>query len=1033
MSESASKAVFLSYASQDAAVAERICDALRSTGVEVWFDRDELVGGDAWDQKIRRQIKECALFMPVISANTNARAEGYFRLEWKLAVDRSHLMADDAPFLFPIVIDDTAEPTARVPDRFRDVQWTRLDVKDTPESLAGRVQRLLSGDTEPARPRAAPASVARDASPASPARGWVRNLSVVGGLLIGLVYALRSPVGQMFGPERKSAPAAAAPAVSEGIKLAQQARGLYDKVGFGRDDLVLADDLAKRATDLEPAAAFAWGVRAHVQAAFLFRGFAVGDEFVHRARDAQSFANRALALQADEAEALLAQGRVATYQRAYGQAEEIFGRALAAHPTDNRIRRALGTMLRYQPKRLPEALSVLQEAVRRDPKDALTHYDLAMGWRDAWNFRNSWAECDAALALQQFGSPLTQQASLALVWKGDVPMMRTLLDRLPPSERSQDRFVYFAMLCGVLERNPDNTAAAALLTPRDYLEDSAFEGPKAWFVALAYQRAGKDNLARAQWQAAEAFLRERIRLDPRSQNYRMHLALTLAWLGRGKEAAEEVTPIEAAWKEQLTPFRAARLARHFAALGDAPQAMAYLRQAVNRQVQYTDQEMRLDPFLDRVRDTPEFAALLTALPPQPAPVEPAPYLGKAAAAAPREVDRMIADVYATLQRVNYTRENLAIAEETTRKATELAPESARTWAARARVHAAYLQRLWDSSAKRRQETQAAADRALALDPDNADAMIAQSQVTGRTQAQALLRRAIELRPADAIPRRLLASSLSGQGRGQEALEMRRETVRLFPQDALAHYDLALQHMGTNTPDLALASFDAALAIEPFASALINKAQVLIADRGDLAAARRALDLIAPADRAEDRAVGASMWLALLAGDEPRFNAAAAMSTRTYLEDSFFEGPKAWLMAHGLRRSGKDTLARLQWEEAEAVVRARLQAQPGDLLTKLQHAVTLAWLERADLLAALTATVDGAARESNAWQVRQAAARFHAGRGDAAQAVVYLRQVVNLRNHLADRTLPLDPWWDKLRGKPEFEALLAEAKARVEKK
>ena len=79
------RAVFLRYASQDAKAVSRIAEALRGAGVEVWFDLNELRGGDAWDQKIRRQIKECALFVPVISANTQARAEGYFRLEWKLA------------------------------------------------------------------------------------------------------------------------------------------------------------------------------------------------------------------------------------------------------------------------------------------------------------------------------------------------------------------------------------------------------------------------------------------------------------------------------------------------------------------------------------------------------------------------------------------------------------------------------------------------------------------------------------------------------------------------------------------------------------------------------------------------------------------------------------------------------------------------------------------------------------------------------------------------------------------------------------
>ena len=36
------RAVFLSYASQDAEAARKICDALRAAGVEVWFDRSEL-------------------------------------------------------------------------------------------------------------------------------------------------------------------------------------------------------------------------------------------------------------------------------------------------------------------------------------------------------------------------------------------------------------------------------------------------------------------------------------------------------------------------------------------------------------------------------------------------------------------------------------------------------------------------------------------------------------------------------------------------------------------------------------------------------------------------------------------------------------------------------------------------------------------------------------------------------------------------------------------------------------------------------
>src|ERR1043166_4073331 len=102
MSAAENNAVFLSYASQDADAARRTADVLRAVGVEVWFDQSELVGGDAWDAKIRKQIAECALFVPVISASTQARLEGYFRLEWKLAAQRTHTMADEKVFLLPV-------------------------------------------------------------------------------------------------------------------------------------------------------------------------------------------------------------------------------------------------------------------------------------------------------------------------------------------------------------------------------------------------------------------------------------------------------------------------------------------------------------------------------------------------------------------------------------------------------------------------------------------------------------------------------------------------------------------------------------------------------------------------------------------------------------------------------------------------------------------------------------------------------------------------------------------------------------------
>ena len=163
------QAIFLSYASQDADAARRICDALRAAGLEVWFDQSELRGGDAWDASIKKQIKECALFVPMISATTNSRSEGYFRLEWKLAVDRSHLMAPDQPFLLPVVIDDTPDAAARVADEFRAVQWTRLPGGETPEKFCARVKALLGGESSGGRGLAA---VPLRFAQTFPPKGW---------------------------------------------------------------------------------------------------------------------------------------------------------------------------------------------------------------------------------------------------------------------------------------------------------------------------------------------------------------------------------------------------------------------------------------------------------------------------------------------------------------------------------------------------------------------------------------------------------------------------------------------------------------------------------------------------------------------------------------------------------------------------------------------------------------------------------------------------------------------------------------------
>jgi TolB-like protein/Flp pilus assembly protein TadD len=164
------KAVFLSYASQDAEAAQKICEALRAAGIEVWFDQSELRGGDIWDASIRQQIKNCYLFVPMISANTQSREEGYFRREWNLAVARTLDMAGGRPFLLPVVIDGTSDLQALVPEKFREVQWTRLPQSASTDAFVEHVRRLLSGELSREPSGTAPVAARVSAGTTTPKR-----------------------------------------------------------------------------------------------------------------------------------------------------------------------------------------------------------------------------------------------------------------------------------------------------------------------------------------------------------------------------------------------------------------------------------------------------------------------------------------------------------------------------------------------------------------------------------------------------------------------------------------------------------------------------------------------------------------------------------------------------------------------------------------------------------------------------------------------------------------------------------------------
>ena len=178
--------MFLSYASQDAEAAQKICEALRAVGIKVFLDQSELRGGDAWDQRIRHEIHDCALFIPLVSQHTQERLEGYFRHEWNLAIERTHHMAQQKPFLVPVVVDGTRDQEAFVPDAFKAVQWTRLPRGETPLAFVERIKRLLSPELSPLNAESDATAAIR--KPLHAARRFIPLLLLLAGVVAALAY-----------------------------------------------------------------------------------------------------------------------------------------------------------------------------------------------------------------------------------------------------------------------------------------------------------------------------------------------------------------------------------------------------------------------------------------------------------------------------------------------------------------------------------------------------------------------------------------------------------------------------------------------------------------------------------------------------------------------------------------------------------------------------------------------------------------------------------------------------------------------------
>jgi len=608
------KAIFLSYASQDAEIALRIADALRAAGFEVWFDQTELRGGDAWDVLIRKRIKDCMLFVPVISKNTESRREGYFRLEWKLAVDRSHLITDDQAFIMPVVIDDTSEAQARVPDRFRERQWSRLSGDAAFAAFAQRVAQAFPqlGDggarrASPDQPKAASTLKAIAVLPLANMSADPENEYFSDGMTEEIINAL-SKVPGVHVASRSSCFAFKG-------KKDLNVRQIGEKLGV---TTLLEGSVRKVGNRIRIAAQLVnvdngyqlWSETYDRQLEDIF---ALQDEISRSIVDALKLklvgAGAAVVAPTNSLDAYTTYLKGRFHFNKFTEiglrkANDLFQNALLQDPGFARAYAGIADVWCdladdwvAPDDAYPRAKSAAERALQRDPElaDAMISIGKVLSWHE-WKFAEAVRYVERAVTL----SPNNAEAHWVLGTA--LPLVGRLQDGIAAMRRALEldplRVEYFGW------------AARMILYARDY-KGAIAQGMETFEIDEAYGRGfvfvGSAYLAMGDAEQALDWFQRGQSLDKAVRSYDAMIVRALAALGRREEAEEILTRLESESRQHYV--RAEYLAMGHAALGDLDRAFGALDRAYQARSAGLIY-LHLDPGYDPLRGDPRYKELV---------------------------------------------------------------------------------------------------------------------------------------------------------------------------------------------------------------------------------------------------------------------------------------------------------------------------------------------------------------------------------------------------------------------------------------
>lgn len=140
--------VFLSYSRRDKEIVHKIYKALSAAGVRVWYDSNDIPGGENWKKTFLKGVRNTRLFIPVLSKNVEKEymEPHEYREEWNSAASIARKMGERV-FIWPMAERgfDFYNENNGLPEEFvaKNASW--YTIADDFEAYAAEVKQKVDG------------------------------------------------------------------------------------------------------------------------------------------------------------------------------------------------------------------------------------------------------------------------------------------------------------------------------------------------------------------------------------------------------------------------------------------------------------------------------------------------------------------------------------------------------------------------------------------------------------------------------------------------------------------------------------------------------------------------------------------------------------------------------------------------------------------------------------------------------------------------------------------------------------------------